>query len=63
MRGKVILVIVLRGKEVTHLRMAALGTLCTTQSSEFARSTAGLKAEGRKVTRTIGQAHRDRWSG
>ena len=53
----------LQGKEITHPRMATLGTLCTMQASEFDRSPAGLKDEGRKVTRTIRQALRDRWSG
>ena len=53
----------LRGKEVTHPRMATLGTLCTVQASEFDRSPDGLKAEGRKVTQAIRQALRDRWSG
>ena len=53
----------LRGKEVTHPRMATLGTLCTMQASEFDRSPDGLKAEGRKVTQAIRQALRDRWSG
>ena len=52
----------LRGKEVTHPRMATLGTLCTMQASEFDRSTGGVKAEGRKVTQTIRQALLERWS-
>ena len=53
----------LRGKEVTHPRMATLGTLCTMQASEFDRSTGGVKAEGRRiVTQTIRQALGERWS-
>ena len=52
----------LRGKEVTHPRMATLGTLNTMQASEFDRSTGGVKAEGRKVTQTIRQALRNRWN-
>ena len=43
----------LRGKEVTHPRMATLGTLCTMQANEFDRSPDGLKSEGRKVTQAI----------
>ena len=43
----------LRGKEVTHPRMATLGTLCTMQASEFDRSPDGVKSEGRKVTQAI----------
>ena len=53
----------LQGNEITHPRIATLGTLCTMQAREFDRSPEGLKAEGRKVTRTIRQALRDRWSG
>lgn len=52
----------LRGKEVTHPRMATVGPLCTMQASEFDRSTGGVKAEGRKVTQTIRQALGERWS-
>ena len=52
----------LRGKEVTHPRMATLGTLCTMQASEFDRSPEGLKAEGQKVTRRIWQALESRWT-
>ena len=52
----------LRGKELTHPRMATLETLCTVQASEFDRSPDGFKAEGRKVTQAIRQALRDRWS-
>ena len=43
----------LRGKEVTHPRMATLGTLCTMQASEFDHAGAGVKSEGRKVTQAI----------
>lgn len=53
----------LRGKEVTHPRMATLGALCTMQASEFDRPPDGLKAEGRKVTRAIRQALQRRWQG
>ena len=53
----------LRGKEVTHPRMATLGALCTMQASAFDRSPEGLRAEGRNITQTIRQALRDRWSG
>ena len=49
-------------KEVTHPRMATLGTLCTMQASEFGRSNGGVQAEDRKVTQTIRQALRERWS-
>ena len=50
-------------KEVTHLRMDTLGTLCTMQASEFDRSLGELRAECRNVTRSIRQALRGRWSG
>jgi len=50
----------LRGKEVAHPRMATLGTLYTMQASEFDRPPEELKAEGRKVTRKVRQALRER---
>ena len=53
----------LRGKEVTHPRMATLGTLCTMQASGFDRSPGGVRAEGSKVTETIRRALRERSSG
>ena len=43
----------LRGKEVTHPRMATLGPLCLMQAKEFGRSPGGVKAEGTKVTKAI----------
>ncbi len=49
----------LRGKERTHPRMLALGTLCTMQATEFNRSPDGLREEGRTVTRTIRKALQD----
>ena len=53
----------LRGKEVTHPRMAALGTLCTIQASEFDRSPEGVKIEGHKVTQAIREVIERRWKG
>lgn len=52
----------LRGKEVTHPRMANLGTLCTMQAGAFDRGANGLREEGRKVTETIREALRMRWT-
>ena len=51
----------LQGKEVTHPRMATLGTLCTMQASEFDRSPEGVKSEGRKVAQAIREALERRW--
>ena len=53
----------LRGKEVTHPRMATLGMLCTMQGREFDRSPAGAADEGRKVTQAIRAALERRWHG
>ncbi len=53
----------LRGKEVTHPRMATLGMLCTMQGREFDRSPDGVTGEGRKVTQAIRAVLERRWQG
>ena len=52
-----------RGKEVTHPRMEALGTLCTMQASVFDRGSLGLRDEGCKVTDRIRETLGTRWTG
>ena len=49
------------GKEVTHPRMATLGTLCTMQAGRFGHSPTGVTSEGRKVTQAIRAALERRW--
>lgn len=51
----------LRGKEVTHPRMATLGPLHTIRASEFDGSPEGVTGEGRKVTAAIRAVLERRW--
>ena len=51
------------GKEVTHPRMATLGTLCTMDATAFDRSSYGVTAQGRMVTQRIRDVLRARWKG
>lgn len=51
----------LQGKEVTHPRMATLGTLCTMQARAFQGDAEALREEGRRIGETIREALGRRW--
>ena len=51
----------LKGKQVTHPRMARLGHLCLMDATRFGESFHRVRTEGRKVTRSINEVLRKRW--